>query len=68
MRRYAREVGFDPAQVPALRLLCWIVHSRSDRLHLEMEAAGPAAPGELRTSVFAGLFAEELRGAQDVER
>ena len=64
MRRYARELGPRPGPVrgAAAALL-----DRPQPLRPPPPGAGgggPAAPGELRTSVFPGLFAEELRGAR----
>ena len=60
LRQYAGELGIDPAQLPALRLLCWIVHSRSDHRHLGLRAGGTPPASELRRSVFLGLVEEEL--------
>ena len=60
LRQYAGAVGIDAAQLPALRLLCWIVHSRSDHRHLGLAAGGPPPTSELRRSVFLGLVEEEL--------
>jgi glycosyltransferase involved in cell wall biosynthesis len=46
-----------------LRLLCWIVHSRSDYRHLQLESPGDPAPEALRSAPFLGLVEEELRRA-----
>jgi glycosyltransferase involved in cell wall biosynthesis len=43
-----------------LRLLCWIVHSRSDYRHLQLEAPGEPSPKALRAAPFLGLVEEEL--------
>jgi len=57
---YCAGAGIDREALARLRLLCWIVHSRSDYRHLEMEAGGVPAAEDLRRSVFAGLVQEEL--------
>ncbi|MGN6274825.1 MAG: glycosyltransferase, partial [Solirubrobacterales bacterium] len=44
-----------------LRLLCWLVHSRSDYRHLQLESSGPPRPEDLRRGMFLGLVEEELR-------
>jgi glycosyltransferase involved in cell wall biosynthesis len=44
-----------------LRLLCWIVHSRSDYRHLQLEAGGTPLPEDLAGGMFLGLVEEELR-------
>ena len=52
-----------------LRLLCWIVHSRSDYRHLELESP-PAPPSAeaLRGAVFLGLVEEELARSDELTR
>lgn len=57
---YCARVGVDVAELPRLRLLCWIVHSRSDYRHLEMAVAGRPTPDALRSSMFLSLIEEEL--------
>jgi hypothetical protein len=64
LREYCAGVGLGEESLAPLRLLCWIVHSRSDYRHLEMEAAGPPTPGALSRAMFPGLVEEELRLAQ----
>jgi hypothetical protein len=61
--RYAAAVGIDVEAFPRLRLLCWIVHSRSDYRHLALETAGAPVRGALRASTFLGLIEEELARA-----
>jgi hypothetical protein len=61
---YCERVGIDEGSIGPLRLLCWIVHTRSDHRHLEMEAAGPPSPEALRGAMFLGLVEEELSRAQ----
>lgn len=60
---YCERLGLDPKVIRPLRLLCWIVHSRSDYRHLELETAAPPEPSALRSSLFFSLWQEELRSA-----
>jgi glycosyltransferase involved in cell wall biosynthesis len=57
---YATALGIAGADFRRLRLLCWIVHSRSDYLHLQLETGAPR-PEDLRRGMFLGLIEEELR-------
>jgi hypothetical protein len=57
---YAGRLGIGEEQVRGLRLLCWLVHCRSDYRHLEMEAAGEPGRGALREAMFLGLVEEEV--------
>ncbi|MDX6602105.1 MAG: hypothetical protein QOF13_1307 [Solirubrobacterales bacterium] len=59
--QYCARLGLSPRTYAGLRVLCWIVHSRSDYRHLEIEAAGPPRPERLRDSTYLGLLEEELR-------
>lgn len=59
--RYCEALGLDPNEMPRLRLLCWVVHCRSDYLHLQLEVAGEPKPRALRRAPFLGLVLEELR-------
>jgi hypothetical protein len=61
MREYCGRVGIAAHNIARLRLLCWIVHSRSEYLRLEEDAAGRPDSASLRASVFPGLIREELR-------
>lgn len=58
--RYCARVGISSEDYARLRLLCWLVHSRSDHLHLTMAAAGPPSREALRGSSFLGLIEAEL--------
>jgi L-malate glycosyltransferase len=58
---YTAALGISVADFRRLRLLCWIVHSRSDHRHLRLEYGGTPPREALRKSVFAGLVDEELR-------
>jgi Phosphotransferase enzyme family len=61
---YCRAVGVAREMLPRLRLLTWIVHSRSDHRHLKLDAPSAPARAKLRTSVFLGLLDHELRHGQ----
>jgi hypothetical protein len=54
-------VGLDLAALHPLRLLTWLIHSRSEYRQLTAEAGGPPPPAALRASVFVSLWATELR-------
>ncbi|MBA3867216.1 MAG: phosphotransferase, partial [Solirubrobacterales bacterium] len=58
---YADGIGLDPGCADPMRLLCWLVHSRSEFGQLEADCGGRAPAAEkLRRGVFAGLVEEEL--------
>ena len=61
---YCGTVGVASSVVPRLRLLTWVVHSRSDYRHLELDAVAAPADRALRTSVFLGLVQDDLRRVQ----
>lgn len=58
---YATALRIPPQDFRPLRLLCWILHSRSDYRHLQLEAGGTPRPEDLRRGIFLGLVEEELR-------
>jgi glycosyltransferase involved in cell wall biosynthesis len=58
---YTSALGISAADFRRLRLLTWVVHSRSDYRHLELESRGAPSAEALRGSVFLGLVEEELR-------
>lgn len=58
---YTAAVEISEEDFRRLRLLCWLVHSRSDYRHLQLESAGPPRPEDLRGGMFLGLVEEELR-------
>ncbi len=60
---YTAALGVSADDFRRLRLLCWVVHSRSDYRHLQLESPGGPAPEALRRSVFLGLVEEELARA-----
>ncbi len=57
---YTAALGIPAGDFRLLRLLCWIVHSRSDYRHLRLESPGRPSVEELRQSTFLGLVEEEL--------
>jgi hypothetical protein len=58
---YTSALGIDPEDFRRLRLLCWVIHSRSDYRHLQLETGGAPRPEDLRRGMFLGLVEEELR-------
>lgn len=58
---YCRQVGVDPACIPALRLLNALVHSRSDYRVMCLDEGDKPGPELLRQSVYFTLCDEELR-------
>lgn len=65
---YCARLGLSPQTFAGLRALCWIVHSRSDYRHLEIEAASVPAEARLRDSTYLGLLEEDLRRLGPSER
>lgn len=61
LARYASKIGVDVAALRPLRLLVWLIHSRSEYQRFVADAAGTPTPETLRGSVFLGFFSEELR-------
>jgi L-malate glycosyltransferase len=57
---YTAALGISAEDFRRLRLLCWIVHSRSDYRHLQLESPGQPSLETLRASTFFGLVEEEL--------
>jgi hypothetical protein len=62
---YCARLGLDPGQLRPLRLLCWIVHSRSEYKQLEQDALGPPTRDALSGSLFLSLWRQELKGSRD---
>ena len=60
MSRYAAAFALRDADLPALRLLTWLLHATSDARALEPEPASPSAD---RGALFFALWEEEARRA-----
>ncbi|HMI80954.1 MAG TPA: phosphotransferase, partial [Solirubrobacterales bacterium] len=58
---YTAALEINPSDFRRLRLLCWLIHSRSDYRHLQLESPGTPPPEALRNTPFLGLIEEELR-------
>jgi hypothetical protein len=58
--RYCGRLGIDMGLLPALRLLCWTIHARSEFLRLEQDAGGPPPAGLLERGLFLELWRAEL--------
>jgi hypothetical protein len=58
---YGAAVGFDALLWRPLRVLTWLVHTRSDRARLAADAGGRPTDAALRTSVFLQLLETEVR-------
>jgi glycosyltransferase involved in cell wall biosynthesis len=65
---YAAALEISAGDFRRLRLLCWIVHCRSDYRHLQLEYGGAPPQEALRRSVFAGLVDEDLSGPASKRR
>ena len=59
-QRYIECTGLDPAVLHPLRLLTWLIHTRSEVHHLPADAEGAVRPADLRGSLFYRLVLEEL--------
>jgi hypothetical protein len=58
--RYCERLSLSAASFARLRLLCWIVHARSDHRHLEMAAGRPPGAAALSSSLYLDLLREDL--------
>jgi hypothetical protein len=61
---YGERTGLGADALQRLRLLAWLIHSRSDHRHLTMAAAGPPSPEALRGAPYLGLVEVELETAR----
>ena len=57
---YAERVGIDAELFPALRLLCWTIHARSEYLRFELDVAAQPPPAILARGLFLDLWRAEL--------
>jgi hypothetical protein len=58
--RYLTLTGIDFEALRPLRLLAWIIHSRSEYRRITAEAGSQPGPDTLRGSVFVSLWEEDL--------
>lgn len=61
LSRYASQTGIDRSVLRPLRLLVWVIHSRSEYRHYIADEGGTPKPETLRRSLFVQLWEEELR-------
>jgi hypothetical protein len=61
MTRYFNRTGLESNALGPLRLLTWMLHSRSEYRHFVADVAGKPGPAILRRSLFFKLWEEELR-------
>jgi hypothetical protein len=59
--RYFERIRLDPAVLRPLRLLVWLIHSKSEYKRFVAEADGRPTPTTLRGSLFVSLWEEELQ-------
>jgi hypothetical protein len=59
-RRYTSQLGLSEAIVRPLRLLAWMLHSRSEYRRLVADQGRPPDTATLRRSLFVSLWEEEL--------
>jgi hypothetical protein len=60
LERYARKTGLDFANLRPLRLLCWLLHSRSEYQWFTADFARKPEREALRRSLFVSLWEQEL--------
>jgi hypothetical protein len=58
--RYCAEIGLDPGLILPLRVLVWILHSRSEYRRLVADRGGAPQPDTLRGSLFVRLWEVDL--------
>jgi Phosphotransferase enzyme family len=62
MQFYAKQAGISPSLFHALRILTWMLHSRSDHQHIASHAGPrPLNPEKLRRSMCVQLWEDEIR-------
>jgi len=61
LERYTNETGLDFRNLRPLRLLCWLLHSRSEYQWFIADVAGKPEREALRSSLFLSLWEQELR-------
>jgi hypothetical protein len=68
MTLYVSRTGIDPDALRPLRLLTWMLHSRSEYRHFVADVAGKPGPETLRRSLFVKLWEEEIRHGVKIRR
>ena len=63
LERYASKIGLNLTNLLPLRLLGWLLHSRSEYRHFVADVAGKPGREALRRSLFVNLWEQELRCA-----
>jgi hypothetical protein len=58
---YSALVGLSVSDLTALRLLCWLVHARSEYVRVKNQSGTSQADRTLRDSVFVSLWKQETR-------
>lgn len=58
--RYAKRLDMPASTMHPLRLLTWMIHSRSEYVHLSDDLGGTPPPEALRDGLFYRLWREEL--------
>ncbi|MBA4159019.1 MAG: aminoglycoside phosphotransferase family protein [Gemmatimonadetes bacterium] len=61
LARYLEAVGVGTEALHPLRVLCWMLHARSEYAQFTGDAGGRPTPEVLRRGVFVRLWEEELR-------
>lgn len=61
LARYVEQTGLDPQLLRPLRLLLWLIHSRSEYEHFVREAGGEPSTELLQGSLFLRFWEEELK-------
>jgi hypothetical protein len=62
IERYAARLSLDLRALGNLRLIVWMLHSRSDYRRMVADVGAVPGPDELRKSVFLTLWEEDMRG------
>ena len=60
LERYRQRFAITDDSMGALRVLCWLEHAESEFQAFTTDAAGQPTAEQLKTSVFAQLWAEEV--------
>jgi hypothetical protein len=60
-RYYVKQTGLVPAALKPLRLLAWLIHSRSEFRHFKADVGDQPGKETLRRSLFVKLWEEEMR-------